>query len=412
MISKIKISLINYVSVAFKAIVIVALILPTTYPCKAEIIDFLANCSNNQCLSKPNNIAVSNDGNHLLTIDSSANPYIRKIKITASGFTEDGIIPLNISNTNSTEFEIDISEDNKKALVYGKPNGQSGVLLIVDLATNAIKSLRSLDSDSPLPNSISFLDSEGKKIITGNSNASQGKLFIVNTENDQVEKTINIKDTPNSVKVSPKYKYAVITYRGVSNQTATVYDLETGDSKDFETPPDIFFLVHNFLFSNSFNLLGTRTVISSIGGNHVLHLLDLKNKKMVVKILNPNTDGLTLSAIYPDGSKVISAGINNTSPVTIKVYKTDISNPLSPNILKTITINDSTSIVDLDISTDQQKLFILTLKGSNKVLKVFSLKDLTLINEYVVSTNKLDTKLIISPDSRYGAIPLPKPDSN
>jgi hypothetical protein len=412
MISKIKISLINYVSVAFQAIIIIALISPIAYSCKAETVGFIENCTNNKCLSKPNNITVSSDGNHLLTIDSSENPYIRKIKITAGGFTEDGIIPLNISNTNSTEFEIDISEDNKKALVYGKPDGQSGILIIVDLVTNTTKSLNCLNSDSPLPNSIAFIDSEGKKIIAGNSNASQGKLFIVNTVNDQIEKTINIKDTPNSVKVSPKYKHAIITYRGINNQTATVYDLETEGSKDFETPPDIFFLVHNFLFSNSFNLLGTKTVISSIGGNHVLHLLDLKNKKMIVKILNPNSDGLTLSAIYPDGSTVISAGINNTNPVTIKVYKTDVSNPLSPSILKTITINDSTSIIDLDISTDQQKLFILTLKNSNKVLKVFSLKDLTLINEYTVSANKLNTKLIISPDSKYGAIPLPKSNSN
>ena len=103
---------------------------------KAETVSPILKCVNNTCLSAFSDIAISNDGSFILVVDSASSPYIRKINFIDNKFNEDKIISLkNPTNIKTISYMIAISQNNKRAVVFGTPE-------IVNTSSGGIMSLR------------------------------------------------------------------------------------------------------------------------------------------------------------------------------------------------------------------------------------------------------------------------------
>ena len=119
-----------------------------------------------------------------------------------------------------------------------------------------------------------------------------------------------------------------------------------------------------------------RAVLSSIGGNHALQLLDLETNKLITKILD-KSEGPSISTITPDGKSAIVVGNILDTSLGFKIYKVSIQKDGAVSLSNSVLFNDGSIVLDVRITPDQNKVYILLLKENKKQLLILNMKDLS-----------------------------------
>lgn len=386
---------------------------------RAETLSAIPKCNGQKCLSNISDVMIANSGDFFLLVDSGTTPYVRKIIFSSNMIDDDIVIPINENNSDGTAFKINISNDSKKALVYRETSSSeqtsssSGSLIhIVDLERNLVNPItpytESGNNSKTVSNEgisvASFLNKEGTEIIASTNNSDKPKLYLINSNTGQITNSIDLDDTLGSIEVLPDFKKAVVTFKTIFIEAAGIYDVNQKTITKLEVPQDIYFKVGAFLQNVSVNLTGKKTVISSLGGQHVLYFLNLDKNELIIRFLSDNHEGKTCSAISPDGNTVISASeLSGTNQIVI--YKVNGSNLKKLNIIKTAKIKSDSSLLDVKITPDGNNIFLLLLNDGGLKLKVVSVKDLSELCEYEVSDTFNDSFLTVNPYGQFLLIP-------
>ena len=373
----------------------------------AENISNISNCSNGNCLKNPSDIVISNDGSTILILDSSNSPYLRRINYSADGFNDSTIFNLNLTNTNNSQMKAGLSPNNKQAFVYKKAlASEESPIQLINLENSAISTLNPELYEKGQVSTVAYASGDSKKLLVSNNDVMSAKLFLINLETNTIEKTTSLKDIPKSLDISPDFKKAIITYKNLYSNSVSIYEIETGDLTTLDTPSNLFFSIDELITRNSFDLLSNFCPISILSGKHTLSYLDLKNKKMSIKILDETLNGSSYNSITPDGRTAIVAGTISDGSNNIKLYKIIKLSSETPKVDQETLVKNVGIIIDLDISPDQNKILLLTVKNKRKVLKIFRLKDLSQLCEVNIS-NTTNGSLTIEPYGRYGFITNP-----
>ena len=262
-------------------------------------------CTSSTCFKRPNDAVISNDGSFILVVDSS-NPGVsginlKKFNFTGGNFTDALTLALIQKSTNSPLLDITLNQNNSRAVIYREPTqGENTLLQLVDLQANTVKELSSVNSSNPQIGIPAFLDVEGKRLIAGTLDLSSPQLVTIDIDSDSISNKLSLPDKAQSVNVSPNFKQAIITYSTDFGQSVSVYDISNNSISTLSIDEDLAFLIDDFLGKVNFDLSGNRAVLSSLGGNHVLHFLDLKTNKLTPLILDKTQDGPTISTISPE----------------------------------------------------------------------------------------------------------------
>lgn len=377
----------------------------------AQTVDFLTPCFDNKCFEKNTSVAISHDGSFFLVADQASPAYLRKVLYDGSKVTEEKIITLSTDLINP-EIKIAISNNDLKGYAFAKDTKSSTTSIItLDLKNNSTKTLNSLKGFKI--SAVDFLDEAGQELIIGTDESTQSKLYIVDIETDQIRKEIyTLLDSPEEINMTPDFKKALISYKGYYAQSLSLFDLEKEKIYEYHTPSTIFFDIDDFVLKRKYNTLGDKAVISSFGGKHVLNIFDLKENRLIVKILSNSEGGSSFSDISCDGKTTITgANIDGTVP-KFKIYKTNISDLTSPEIINEKTIEDGSTLADLNISRDGHFIYSLVLKDTNTFLKIFDIADLSLLKEFPVSNQQNKTSISMEPLGRYILIPSSSDFSN
>lgn len=390
------------------AISLVFLFFCTLLNSQAETVTYFPKCEGGSCFEQPLSATIASDGSFVVLVDSSSQPFIKKIDYSNGNFGNTTIIPLNISNPNSVPLQVSLNALNDIAFIYksSEQTTKSSITLVnlINKNTRAITSPYVNNGDI---GSIGILDNEGTRIIVSNKNSLAPRVFIVNTNTDAIERTIEVNDVVSGIQVSPDFKKAIFTYSGVLSQSLTIYTVETNALKTVDMPSELFFELDAILNINCFNKLGNTLLLSSLGGGHVLYALDLKSEMLGINILDRESQGTSTPAIYPDGSTAIIGGTFSDQLSNFKLYKVNLN---SMRTEATKNISDGSSLIDIKISPDQNKVYVLAVKDFTSIIKVFSTRDLSLISENPVS-KKLSSNarfiypLLVDPLGRYAIKP-------
>ena len=374
-------------------------------------------CSTQACFRRPNDAVISSDGSFILVVDSS-NPGVSGINLKRFNFkggifTDTLTFPLIQQSTNSPLLNIALNQNDTRAVIYREPTeGEKTLVQLVDLSSKTIKELLSVSSNNTKITRPAFLDAGGKKLIAGTLDLSSPQLVIIDVDADSIVNKIALSDKVESINVSPDFKQAIITYSEELGQSISVYDILSGSLFTHTLDEELSFAVDNFLGRVSFDPAGTRAIISSLGGDHAIHLLNLKTNKLTTSILSEAQNGPTISTISPDGKTVISAGSVLKKTVGFKIYKSTIQADGSTSLSNSVPFFDGSIVLDVDISPDQNKIYILELKNNLKQLKILNFKDLTQIAELQVSSDNAQSFLAIDPNGRYAITPNTKTEAS
>ncbi len=375
---------------------------------KAEVVSLIPKCVEDKCLSSISDLIISPNGSICLIVDSSANPYIRKLSFSSGKLSENKIINLNQDNPDDSIFMVGISQNSKKAFSFGE---SSSTIHIIDLVVDSIKDLSiTLDGSTQTISTLAFADFEGNKLFASNDDSEAPKLLIINTETGKTEKSFSLPGIAQSIEVSPNFNKAVITFKEPLLQSIGILNNKTKELLKLDIPSDILFDLDEFLSMVDFDDSGSKAVVSSLDGRHVLHLLNLTDDEFTIKFLSDDIKGKTLSTIDTDGNLAISVG-NNPDENGFIVYKLNATKVKLPKIIKSKKFNDGGSIIDVLITPDKREVLLLTKKDNNKILKILNLTDLSLICEFVLSNDAGTTFLAGDPYGRYFLSSNPKDNS-
>lgn len=291
----------------------------------------------------------------------------------------------------------------------------NNIIHVIDLINNSVSLITptftgKMSGDVISLSTVSFLDANGEKLIAGNDDSETPKLLTFDSKTGEVEKEIEIKGIAKSIEFSPTLNKAVVTFKDELSQSVGIFNTQTKDLKKFDTPSSLFFKIDEFLNMVDFNLSGNKAVVSSLGGLHVLHVLNLKDDKLTIRILDKDAQGQTFSTISPDSSIAISVA-NDDELNGIVVYKVDASNVKVLKIIKTVGFNDNSRALDVLITPDNNKILILVKKDNEKKLKVLGLKDLSTLCEVSLSNDTEGSFLASDPYGRYLVTPNLKENS-
>ena len=400
-------------------VIFLHLVFPSQNKAYAETVSSLSQCFKDKCLTKPADVAISSDGAFFLVVDSQVNNYVRKVAFTSGQIADIAIIPLNLKNNNGASLKIDISQDDKKAFVFRRSTDtEDAAIEIIDIKNNTSKVLDLNKLKIKKISAIDFLDNEGKEIIISTTTTdNKDNLIVIDTESNKIEKTIDLDEAASSITVSPSFEKALITYGNVLFQSISSYDLKKDTIETLTIPQSLFFETEGFVNEGKFDLSGNKIVLSSEGGIHVLYFLDLRNddifsstdEKLTIRILNKNLEGQSKAAITSDGKIAIVASNISEGFTDFTIYKILLSDKFP--ILKSSTINGSGVILNINLSPDQTKVYVLTLKEGKKTLKIFNTEDLSLIKELVIASGNAKDKFVLDPNGKF-AISINTQDQN
>ena len=369
----------------------------------------ILGCTPSGCIQRPSDVVISSDGSFIVVADSvtdGAQARLRLFNFSGKDFTGINDLVLPDNSLSGSLLNLKISKNDKKVVVYKEPIESENLFLgIADLSASSVKHLSSALSNGEQISSPSFLDSEGKSLIAGNLNINSPSLLVINTENDQVLDKILLEDVVRSVNISPAFDKAVVTYSNNLSQSVSIFNISTKKLDTLTISEDLLADVDDFQGRVDFNLAGDKAVLSSFGGKHVLHLLDLKNSKLQSVILNKGQEGTTLAALSRDGKTAVSAGNLLSESFGFSLYKSTIKGDGTAVLANSISVNDGSVVLDVEISPDQSKVFVLVLKNDSKSLKIFNLQDLSLIQELLISSDNADSFLLFDPLGRYAITP-------
>jgi len=277
------------------------------------------------------------------------------------------------------------------------------VVHIINLQNNKINTfIPKLDGTTQNLTSASFLDSQGDRIIASNDNEDSPEFLVIDTETGEITENIISPGIAKSIELSPNLKKAVITFKDDLSQSIGFFNTKSRKIFKLDTPSSIIFDVDEFLSGVDFDLSGNRAAVSSLGGRHVLHLLDIENNGLIIKFLDKEKEfeGQTLSTISPDGRTTISVG-NVTETNEIVVYKINVTKLFRLKLVKSVKFDNVTDTLDVAITPDNNNVLILISKENEKRVIVLSLENLSQLCEYKVSDDTLSGSLFIDPLGRY-----------
>ncbi len=368
---------------------------------KAEVVSLIPKCVDDKCLSSISDLTISHNGSICLIVDSGVNPYIRKLSFLSGKLSENKIINLNQENPDGLMFMVSISQNNKKAFSFGE---SSSIIHILDLVTDSVKDLSLILDEAPSTmqtiSALAFADPEGNKLFASNDDSEAPKLLVINTETGETEKSFSLPGIAQSIEMSPTFNKAIITFKEPLVQSIGILNSKTKELLQLDIPSSILFDLDEFLSMVDFDDSGSKAVVSSLDGRHVLHLLNLVDDEFTIKFLSDDIKGKTLSTIDTDGNLAISVG-NNLDENGFIIYKLNTTKVKLPKIIKSKKFNDGSSVIDVLITPDKREILLLTKKDNNKVLKILNLADLSLICEFVLSNDARNTFLVGDPYGRY-----------
>ena len=373
-------------------------------------------CSGQACFQSPNDAVIASDGSFVVVADSvsSSSINLRRFNFSSNSFIDAATIPLSLSSSSAQAISIALNNKNNKVAVHREPlEGEASLIQVVDLPNNSVKELSSISSNSKQISAPDFLDKEGAQLIAGTLDLNLPELVVIDVGSDVIASTVPLEDVAQSVEVSPNFKKAVITYSNDLAQSVSVFDIASNGISTINLTEEVLFDVEEFLGKITFDLTGNLAAISSVGGKHVAHFLDLTKNELSSLVLDQNLEGSTVSTISSDGMTVISAGsILNGSSIGFKVYKSSVKSNNSLSTTSSAAFLDGSVLLDVDISPDQSKIFILTIKNGTEKLKVIDYKNLTQTQELNVSNSNAESFLVLDPFGRYAVSPNVSTDAS
>ena len=279
--------------------------------------------------------------------------------------------------------------------------GHFSTIKIINLIDKSVKTFTpDINGKGQVISAAAFSDPEGKELLLGNNDSAMTIFFTLDTESGEVKDSFSGPGVSKSIEFSPDYNKGLITFTGTQSKSVGFYNKGTKTIKKLDIPNQILFDIDEFLSGADFDLKSERAVLSSLGGKHVTHIIDLKNQRITINFYGNNLEGATRSTISPDGLFTVSAG-EISEGNEIAVYKLNISKIRKPRLLKALLMKNEGSIFDIAITPDNNRVLLLLVKQEEKRIKVLSLKDLSTICDYKVSNGTSADSLTVDPLGRY-----------
>ncbi|GEM_PF-2277508 len=383
---------------------IATILIVISCPSYAETSENILKCNGKNCFNKPLDIAISNDDSFFLVTDSdeSSGSFLRRFDVQG-GITAN-VKNINLGTGNTGQLNVSINKNNNLAVVYNEPSeANSTTLQIVDLIDNSVKSLHSISSEKLQVGVSSFGDANGETLIVGTVDSVNPEIVTIDVKNDQILNRTPILDLARSVHVSPDFKFALITHGDLLAQSVSLYDIQNNSVTEFDIDESLAFSLDDLSSRVQFNASGNKAVISTAGGNHVLHLLDIQNKKFITKVLDKTIEGPSFTTISPDGKTAVVVGNILDITTGFKLYKLTVARDNSVNLSGTTQFLDNSIVLDAKITPDQSKILILLLKDNLKQLLILNLKDLSKISSLTLSSDNTQSSLQVSPSGLFAA---------
>lgn len=373
---------------------------------RAQKVSTLPQCTDKACFKRPTDAIIAGSGSFFLVVDSSLSQeegiFLNKYNVSKEQVTSTETIKLLQSSSEAPLLSLDLNKNDTKAIVYREPTeGEEALVQVVNITDGTVKELKSVSSTGLQIGKPSFIDKEGKNIIAPTINSTSNQLIIVDTETDVENPKSKLPDSVQSLKVAPDLKNALITYEGLLAQSVSIYNIQTDNLTTLNLDPNLTFTVDDFLPNISFDFSGKRAALSSFGGNHVVHFVDLQNNKLTSQILDSTATGATLSSISQDGMTIVSAGRVLDIISGFKVYKTRISSDNSLIKTSSALFEDGSIVLDVNITPDQSKILILTLKQGTKKLKILEFNTLQEITELDISQDNAQSFIAQEENGRF-----------
>lgn len=373
-------------------------------PSYAETSENILKCNGKNCFNKPLDITVSNDDSFFLVTDSdeSSGSFLRRFDV--QGGTAVNVKNINLGTNNTGQLNVSINKNNNLAVVYNESSETNPTILqIVDLIDNSVKSIQSISSGKLQIGAASFADASGETLIAGTIDSVNPEIVTIDVKNDQILNHTPILDLARSIHISPDFKSALITHGDLLAQSVSLYDIQNTSVTEFDIDASLAFSLDDLSSRVQFNASGNKAVISTVGGNHVLHLLDIQNKKFITKVLDKTIEGPSFTTISPDGKTAIVVGNILDISTGFKLYKLTVARDNSVNLSGTTQFLDNSIVLDAKITPDQSKILILLLKGGSKQLLILNLKDLSTISSLTLSSDNTQSSLQVSPSGLFAA---------
>lgn len=295
------------------------------------------------------------------------------------------------------EFSIDPCLSSSSGGTTDTDVNRFSIVHVIDLTNNSVKTFTPILTDETTSSNddednrqnlttLAFFDPEGEKLIGSNNDEEFPKLLIINTGTGEIEDDFELPDIANSLAISPNFEKVVITFKDLFSLSTSIYNIETNDIKRLDLPSKLLFKIDDIVATNSFDFSGDKTVLSTNNGRHVTAFLNLKDQKLALRFLSKNLEGNSISRISKDGSIAVVASNIEGQLTGHKIYTINLLQRSIP-IIKSAAFLDNSTVLDVKITPDQNKILVLTLKGNNTTLKTLNLNDLSLINELVIANN-------------------------
>lgn len=405
-------------------------------PTRYQTASTFPKCQGNVCIEKPNDIAISSDGSFIYVVDTSSSEkpgtFLKIIPISIDGqIGEFKSIELSSKIPSLNLATLVLSKNNNKAIVFKDTSQDSEPpILLVDIKNiDSISSqLADIDNKKLISKNVDFdllgkritvqalggsytqtaipiqvpffIDPDGKEAIVGVITPVSSELLTIDTESDKVVNEFVLPDTIQSFHVSPTLKHVIVTYSDFLAQSVSLYDIIKNEQTQLNISSSIVTSVDDFSTNVDFDSLGKRAVISSLGGSHVLHLVDVDNKKLISKVLD-KSEGPTIGTISPDGKTCILIGTIFDTFTGFKVYKVNVGSDGKVSVLNSSLFSDESIALDVKVTLDQSKVLILLLKDNKKQFLVLDMKDLSTIKTLALSQDTTHSNLHISPNGLY-----------
>lgn len=329
-------------------------------------------CLQSDCDEDLQVIKKSDSGDFLLAAyRNNSNITLSKFNYSAGKLIAETKIFLGL-NKDETVIDFSISPNGLSAVVL--TSAEKNNILLVDLESGAFTPLSSRRLESEVFKFVRYVDDLKVLFVSGFEESS--KVLIFDIEAAVVSGEFTLTDAVESVSISKNKKNVIFTFSNFLSKSVAVFDMLTGEL--ILVPIEEKLLVESEGFFNriSSDISGRHVALSSQGGKHVLHLLDVEKKKLISEVLNEESNGKVLHEISPDGKTSFLAG--ETTENIIKLYKVDISKSKKLRVLKTFNFVSRGSVLDLKITPDQRRVILLVEEEGSNEIRIF---DFNTLNE-------------------------------
>ncbi len=339
---------------------------------------------------------ISAPGNMDITLDEN-NPLVFVQNYDSNNVTVLDVathsIKTNIAVGSSSDRHsgIGVTPDNKSVLVT---NSASNNVQSIDIAT-----LKVAGNPIPVganPNGIVPMLAADKQTVLALVTSGDSNIVTVINVTASTTANVTLDYAIGGITTTPDGKYALVGHR--DDNCMTVIDI-TDPSKPTKT------VITGVTSPGSFTITLDSTtginyafVVNSANGSNSITVVDVNNNKVVGSITVGS--GPTDVVATPDGTLALVANFDDNKGNTVSVL--DISDPLNPQVTKTITL-DTTGVVS-NVLTYDGALAIVAYSGSTQTVTLIDVANLTTTSFDVGSAYRFVGRPLISPNDRYALV--------